>query len=58
LKDVEAVGDVDTQFINLNYMALIGRKRGDVELTREWTQRTLAHVDRTKNMFYKVHSLG
>jgi len=52
------VGDVDTQFINLNYMALIGRKRGDLELTLKWTQRTLTHVDRTRNMFYKVHALG
>lgn len=58
LKDVEAVGDVDTLFINLNYMALIGRKRGDVKLTREWARRTLALSEKAKNPFYRGASLG
>jgi tetratricopeptide (TPR) repeat protein len=58
LKDVEAVGDIDTQFINVNYMALIGRKRGDIDLAREWALQTLSLVDKAKNPFYKVHALG
>jgi hypothetical protein len=58
LKDVEAVGDVDTQFINFSYMALIGRKREDVELTREWAQRTLALADKAKNAGYRAYALG
>jgi tetratricopeptide (TPR) repeat protein len=58
LKDIEAVGDVDTQFINLNYMALIGRKRGDIDLTLEWAERTLALVDKARNMFYRDYALG
>jgi hypothetical protein len=39
-------------------MALVGRKRGNVEMAREWAQRTLAHADQTRNMFYKAHALG
>jgi tetratricopeptide (TPR) repeat protein len=58
LNDVEAVGDADTQLINLSYMALIGRKREDVELTREWAQRTLALADKAKNVGYKAYALG
>lgn len=58
LRDVEAVGDVDTMFINLNYMALIGRKLGNPEMTREWAQRTLALADKAKNPFYKAFAWG
>ncbi len=58
LKDVEAVGDVDTMFINLSYMALIGRKLGNPEMTREWAQRTLALADKAKNPFYKASAWG
>lgn len=58
LKDVEAVGDVDTQFINLNYMALIGRKRGDERLAEEWAQRTLVLSGKAKNVFYKIYAMG
>jgi tetratricopeptide (TPR) repeat protein len=58
LKDVEAVGDIDTQLINFNYMALIGRKRGDVKLTQEWAQRTLTLADKANNIFYKIPALG
>lgn len=58
LRDVEAVGDVDTQFINMNYLALIGRKRGEVEFTMEWAQRTIALADKSKSFFYKIPALG
>jgi tetratricopeptide (TPR) repeat protein len=58
LRDVEAVGDVDTQFINVNYMALVGRKRGDISGTREWAARTLLLSQKAKNPFYQVTSLG
>lgn len=58
LKDVEAVGDVDTMFINLNYMALIGRKREDVEMARYWARRTLTLAEKTKNLFYQSSALG
>jgi tetratricopeptide (TPR) repeat protein len=58
LKDVEAVGDVDTHLIDLNYMALIGRKRADIELTQEWAQRTLTLANQAKNSLYTIHALG
>lgn len=58
LKDVGAVGDVDTLFINLNYMALIGRKREDIGLTREWAGHTLVLSEKAKNPFYRVAALG
>lgn len=58
MKDVEAVGDVDTQLINFIYMALLGRKHEDVELTREWAQRISTLADKAKNVVYKVHALG
>jgi hypothetical protein len=37
---------------------LIGRKRGDVELTREWARRTLALSEKAKNPFYRGAALG
>jgi hypothetical protein len=58
LKDVEAVGDVDTMFINLNYMALIGRKLGDVGMAREWAQRTVVLAEKAKNPFYRITAIG
>lgn len=58
LKNVEAVGDVDVLFINLNYLALIGRKREDVEMARDWARRTLALAEKTKNLFYQSSALG
>jgi tetratricopeptide (TPR) repeat protein len=58
LKDVETVGDVDTEFINLNYMALIGRKRGDISMTHEWATRTFLLSQKAKNVFYQLQSLG
>lgn len=58
LKDVEAVGDVDTMFIDINYLALVARKRGDVGLTREWALRTLMLAQRAKSPFYQVTALG
>jgi tetratricopeptide (TPR) repeat protein len=58
LSDVEAVGDVDTMFINLSYMALVGRKLGNPEMTREWAQRTLSLADKAKNPFYKASAWG
>jgi hypothetical protein len=36
LKDVEAVGDVETFLIASNYLAFLGRKRGDVDFVRQW----------------------
>jgi class 3 adenylate cyclase/tetratricopeptide (TPR) repeat protein len=58
LKDVEAVGDVDTLFINYNYMTLVGRKRGDVVLADEWACRTLALAEKATNAFYRTTALG
>jgi class 3 adenylate cyclase/tetratricopeptide (TPR) repeat protein len=58
LKDVEAVGDVDTQFINLNYMSLIGRKRGDVKMTQEWASSTLILARKANSLYYQVTALG
>ena len=58
LSNVEAVGDVDTQFINLNYMAVIARKRGDVIATRDWASRTLMLATKAKSLFYQITALG
>jgi eukaryotic-like serine/threonine-protein kinase len=58
LKDVEAVGDVDTKFINLSYMAFIGRRHGDLYLTHEWAQRTLILANKTNNPVYQASALG
>jgi class 3 adenylate cyclase/tetratricopeptide (TPR) repeat protein len=58
LKDVEAVGDVDTQFVILNYMSLIGRKRENVELTQEWASRTLLLARKANSLYYQGTALG
>jgi tetratricopeptide (TPR) repeat protein len=58
LKDVEAVGDVDTMFINLSYMSLIGRKLDKTDMAREWAQRALSLSEKAKNPFYRVASMG
>jgi len=58
LKNVEAVGDVDTQFINLNYLALIFRKRGDIALAKEWASRTLMLAQKANSHFYQAAALG
>jgi tetratricopeptide (TPR) repeat protein len=58
LKNVEAVGDVDTQFINLNYLALVFRKRGDIALAKEWAERTLMLATKAKSLFYQAAALG
>jgi class 3 adenylate cyclase/tetratricopeptide (TPR) repeat protein len=58
LRDVEQVGDLDTQFIGENYMAVVGRKRGDVEMTRLWADRTLALARKAKNVTYEASSLA
>ncbi len=58
LRDTEQVGDLDTQFIGTNYLAVVGRKRGDVEMTRRWAERTLSLARKAKNAFYQASSLG
>jgi class 3 adenylate cyclase/tetratricopeptide (TPR) repeat protein len=58
LRNVEAVDDVDTQFINLNYLALVFRKRGDIALAKEWAERTLVLATKAKSLFYQAASLG
>jgi hypothetical protein len=57
IKDAEAVGDVDTQFID-HYMGLIGRMRGDVELTRRWASSTLALARKVNSLYYQIGALG
>ena len=58
LKDVEAVGDVETQSINLNYMTLIGRKRSDTTLVREWASKTLLLARKANILYYQSTALG
>ncbi len=58
LHDVEFVGDLDTQFIAWNYLALVGRKKGDIAMTREWAERTMKLSRRSNNMLYLMTSLG
>jgi class 3 adenylate cyclase/tetratricopeptide (TPR) repeat protein len=56
--DVSIVGDVDTELINLNYMALIWRKRNDAGRVEEWAQRTLKLAEKTGNQFYEMNAHG
>jgi class 3 adenylate cyclase/tetratricopeptide (TPR) repeat protein len=56
--DVEAVGDIETLHIVLCYMALVGRKRNDIDLTRQWAQRSLDLALQVNNTFYQITSLG
>lgn len=58
LRDTEHVGDLETQIIGWNYMALIGRKRGDVGMTRQWAERTLALVKPVNSAFYIASAYG
>jgi class 3 adenylate cyclase/tetratricopeptide (TPR) repeat protein len=58
LKDIEAVGDVETHLITSNYMALVGRKRGDVDLARKWAENTIVLAQKAENKFYRVSALG
>lgn len=58
LQDVESVGDVETEFIDVNYMALVGRKRGQIAMTREWAERTLALTRKASSPFYQCTGLG
>ncbi len=58
LTTVEAVGDVDTQFINLNYLALVCRKRGDFARAKELAARTLMLAQKANSLFYQAAALG
>jgi hypothetical protein len=39
-------------------MAVVGRKRGDVEMTRLWADRTLVLARKAKNVTYEASSLA
>lgn len=43
---------METQIIVWNYLALVGRKRGDVTFTRVWAERTLPLAQMLKSTFY------
>jgi tetratricopeptide (TPR) repeat protein len=58
LKDVEAVGDVETFLITSNYLAFLGRKRGDVDFVRQWAQHTIVLAQKVENEFYRTTALG
>ena len=58
LKDVEAVGDVESLLITSNYLALLGRKRGDIDFVRKWAQQTIVLAKKAENEIYRTTALG
>ena len=58
LHESERVGDVEPELIAMNYLALIGRMRGDIAMVRLWAERTVALAQRTGNRFYHAGALG
>jgi hypothetical protein len=58
LKDVEAVGDMETLLITSNYLALLGRKRGHVDFVRKWAQHTIVLAQKAENEIYRTSALG
>lgn len=58
LRIAQDVGDVDTQLGGLNYLALVGRKRDDLDMAGVWAGRALSLATFAKSPLSMASALG